>query len=55
MKVWEVKKLFALEFGKLGLSRNDLRNTWEAFINDLFDGGVINARVFERLEAVEIA
>jgi len=55
MKVWEVKKLFALEFGKLGLSHNDLRNTWEAFINDLFDGGVINARVFERLEAVEIA
>ena len=55
MKVWEVKKLFAMEFGKLGLSRNDLRNTWHSFIDELFDAGEINSRVFQRLEMLEIA
>ena len=55
MKVWEVKKLFALEFGKLGLSNSDLRNTWASFVWELFDAGEINARVFQRCETLEIA
>ena len=55
MKVSEVKRLFLVEFYGMGLSIYELRNTWYQFVNDLFDAGEINARVYSRCNALEIA
>ena len=55
MKVSEVKRLFVLEFYGMGLSLYDLRNTWYSFVNELFEAGEINLRVFQRCNALEIA
>lgn len=48
MKFSEVKRLFLLEFGKMGLSGRELRNTWFTFTEDLFSSGEINQRVYQR-------
>lgn len=55
MKVSEVKGLFLAEFMRMGMSAYDLRNTWYQFINDLFESGEINARVYARCNSLEIA
>ena len=54
MKVSEVKNLFILEFGRLGMGAYELRNTWLTFVDDLYSGGVINARVYARCNAIAI-
>ena len=48
MKFSEVKSLFLLEFGKMGMSAYELRNTWMTFTEDLFSSGAINQRVYMR-------
>lgn len=54
MKVSEVKSLFMTEFVPMGMSMRDLRNTWYVFIEDLFEAGSINYRVYERCNALNI-
>ena len=54
MKVSEVKAMFLTEFAPMGMSLHDLRNTWYSFIQDLFEGGEINYRVYERCNALNI-
>ena len=54
MKVWEVKKLFLAEFGRLGMGAYELRNTWLTFVDDLYSGGASNARVYDRCNAIAI-
>jgi hypothetical protein len=48
MKFSEVKALFLTEFGRMGMSARDLRNTWFTFAEDLFSSGEINQRVYMR-------
>lgn len=48
MKFSEVKSLFLLEFGRMGMSAYEMRNTWLAFAEDLFSSGAINQRVYMR-------
>ena len=55
MKVWEVKSLFLAEFMRMGLSAYEMRNTWYQFVQDLFESGEINARVFRTCNSLEIA
>lgn len=54
MKVSEVKKLFLLEFGKFGMDMYEMRNTWLSFVDDLYSGGEINARVYARCNSIAI-
>lgn len=48
MKFSEVKSLFLVEFGRMGLCAYDLRNSWFQFCADLFESGEINQRVYTR-------
>jgi hypothetical protein len=48
MKFSEVKSLFLVEFGKMGMNAYELRNTWLTFAEDLFSSGAINRRVYQR-------
>jgi len=52
MKFSEVKSLFLVEFGKMGMSAYELRNTWLTFAEDLFSSGEINQRVYMRCQEV---
>ena len=52
MKFSEVKALFLTEFGRMGMSARDLRNTWFSFTEDLFSSGEINQRVYQRCQEV---
>lgn len=54
MKVSEVKSLFLAEFAPMGMSMRDMRYTWYSFIEDLFQAGSINYRVYERCNALNI-
>lgn len=48
MKFSEVKALFLAEFGRMGMTGRELRNTWFTFTEDLFSSGEINQRVYQR-------
>ena len=52
MKFSEVKRLFLCEFGRMGMSGRELRNTWFSFTDDLFSSGAINQRVYMRCQEV---
>lgn len=52
MKFSEVKALFLAEFGRMGMSARELRNTWFTFTEDLFSAGEINQRVYMRCQEV---
>lgn len=46
MKFPEVKKLFVLEFARIPMNAYERRNTWLTFVNDLWEAGSINTRVY---------
>lgn len=54
MKTSEVKRLFLSEFGRMGMSAYELRNTWLTFVGDLFDAGAINYRVYSVCNSIAI-
>lgn len=54
MKVSEVKRLFLIEFGRLGMGAYEMRNTWLTFVEDLYNGGAINVRVYARCNSIAI-
>ena len=54
MKFSEVKRLFVLEFARIPMDGYERRNTWLTFVNDLFEGGAINARVYAHCNAIAI-
>ena len=50
MSVYEVKRLFTMEFERFNMTGNEKRREWFNFIGNLFDNGSINARVFRKCE-----
>lgn len=52
MKFHEVKSLFVAEFARIPMDIYERRNTWLTFVNDLFESGAINERVYARCNAI---